>query len=373
VVRGAYPSGTGVLLRQGEDGVFRDVSAGGGASGRKSGISAAAGDFDGDGRLDLFAANWGENALYANRGAPGRVRFEDVARAAGLSEGGRSWSAVFSDVNGDGRPDLLVARGGAGKAEAQKLYLNRGDGTFADRTAGSGLAGVGWSMAIVTADFDGDGDFDVFIASYDGRDRLYRNDGGAFTDVTGEAGVTSGRTVGAAAGDIDGDLLPDLVTAGFDGPVRVWRNRGAFRFAEVGERAGIGPWKRNEGVVLADADGDGDLDLYVANYDGRNRLYRNTLDDDRFLKVIVEGGGRPLEGAVARLYRAGGQGEPGSLLASREISGGSGFCTQPPPEFLFRLPDRGPYDLRVTLPGGRQVGRKNVPAGRLVLRAEEAH
>jgi hypothetical protein len=372
VVRTVYPHGVNFLYRQGADNVFRGVPQGGDADNRKNGIAAIVGDADGDGRPDLFVANWGVNALYRNRSEPGRVLFVDGTREAGLAEDGRSWGGLFTDLDGDGKPDLVVLRGGAGKPEEPKVYVNRGDGTFADRSAESGVRGVTWSLGAVSADFDGDGDFDLFIGSYDGDDRLFRNDGGGrFTDVTAESGFRSGRTVGVAAGDVDGDLLPDLVSAGFRGPVRIFRNLGGLKFADVGARSGVAPSKRNEGVVLADVDGDGDLDLYVANYDGENRLYRNDLDDNRFLKVRLETAGRTAAGAVARLYRAGGGKDRESLLATQELHAGYGFCSQGPAEFLFRLPDAGPFDLRVTFPGGGVAERRGVVPGKVTVSARE--
>jgi hypothetical protein len=371
VVRTAYPHGVNSLYRQGSDNVFRAVPQGGDADTRKNGIAAILGDVDGDGRPDLFVANWGVNALYRNRSETGRVHFVDGTREAGLAEEGRSWGALFTDLDGDGKPDLLVLRGGAGKPEGPKVYFNRGDGTFADRTAESGIGGPAWSLGAVSADLDGDGDFDLFIGSYDGEDRLYRNDGnGCFTDVTAESGIRSGRTVGVAAGPIDGDLLPDLVSAGFQGPVRVYRNLGGMKFGEVAA-SGIVPPVRNEGVVLADADDDGDLDLYVANYGGENRLYRNDLDDGWFLKVRPGTAGWTAAGAVARLYRAGGIGERGALLATQELSAGHGFCSQGPAEFLFRLPDAGPFDLRVSFPGGGVAERRGVVPGKVAVSARE--
>lgn len=373
VVRGAYPYGVNLLYRHGADNAFRAVPGEGIAGDRKNGIAAVLGDVDGDGRPDLFVANWGRNALYRNRSGPGEIRFVDGTAAAALAEDGRSWGALFSDLDGDGTPDLVVLRGGAGKPEEPKLYINRGDGTFSDRSAGSGIRVPTWSLGAVAADLDGDGDLDLFIGSYDAEDRLYRNDGsGRFTDVTAESGVRSGRTVGVAAGTVDGDLLPDLVSSGFHGPVRIYRNLGRLKFEEVGDRAGIVRSKRNEGVVLADADDDGDLDLYVANYDGENRLYRNDLDDRRFLKVRLETAGRTAAGAVARLYRPGGRGEGGALLATQELAAGHGFCSQGPAEFLFRLPDAGPYDLRVAFPGLGPVECRGVTPGRLTVRVPEA-
>lgn len=369
VVRGAYPYGTNLLYREAGKGAWRECSAEAGISGKRNGISAAMADVDGDGRLDIFIANWGRSTLYLNRSGKGRLRFEEATTAAGLAEEGRSWSALFSDLDGDGRPDLVVARGGDGRSDGLKYYRNRGDGTFEDRTAESGLGACGWSMSVVSADFDGDGDLDLFAGGYDGPDRLFRNDGaGRFTDVTASSGIGSSRSVGCAAGDIDGDLLPDIVSGGFAGPVRVFRNLGGMRFEEMGTRSGIDSPKRNEGVVLADVDDDGALDLYVTNYDGHNRLYRNASGTGPSLRVRPDAGGRTPVGAVARLYRSGAPGEKGSLLATQELQAGSGYCAQPPPEFLFRLPPAVPCDLRVTFPGGALYELKNVLPGRVVAR-----
>jgi hypothetical protein len=367
VVRGAYPYGLNKLYLKKPDGHFEDVSEAAGVAGRKNGISAVMADFMGSGRLDIFVANWGTNTLYRNDSAGGRVAFTDVTKKAGLDEEGRSWGAVISDFNGDGLRDIFVVRGSLGKGEDQKLYINRGDGTFEDRTAGSGLKGVTWSMGAVSADFDGDGDFDLFVTSYDGPDRIYLNDGkGHFTDATAASGIASGHSVGAAAGDIDGDLLPDLVVAGWTGPVLVYKNMGGGKFALV-NGSGVGRYKKNEGVALADIDGDGALDLYVANYDGFNRLYRNGLAGMKSVKVRPVYCKRPAIGAVARIYKSGGLGREDALLASQELQAGFGFCSQSPAELLFALPDGRGYDLRVEFPGGSVVDVKGVKPGALLI------
>ena len=116
VVRGAYPYGINVLYRQGRDGTFIDISEDSGAAGRKNGISAVAGDFAGKGNLDIFVSNWGTNTLYKNSGS-GMPLFSDASHAAGISEEGKSWGALISDFNCDGRPDIFVMRGGFGKPE----------------------------------------------------------------------------------------------------------------------------------------------------------------------------------------------------------------------------------------------------------------
>jgi hypothetical protein len=212
-------------------------------------------------------------------------------------------------------------------------------------------------MGAVSNDFDGDGDFDLYVAGYGDLGRLYRNDGnGQFTDVTAGSGLTAAKSVGAAAGFLDGDLLPEIVVGGFAGPVQIFHNLGGMKFAALGETAGLKAYPRNEGVALADFDDDGDLDLYVANVDGHNRLYRNRLDDGRFLKVRFPRDGRVNVGAVARLSRDGRQ------LAIQEVVNAVGMG-QGPEELIFRLPDAGRFDLAVTLPGGRRIEKPQVSPG----------
>lgn len=359
VVRGAWPSGTVSLLARDTGGGFTEIGAAAGLATRKNGIAAAVADVDADGHPDVFISTWGGDLLYINQGGS-PPRFVEAAAAAGLNPAGRSWGALFADFTGDGLPDLFVARGGPGSPERSRFYLNRGGGRFEDATAGTDIGNSSFAMGGAAADFDGDGDLDLFVTSFDGRDRLYLNDGrGALRDAGGNSGITSSRSVGAAAGCVDGDLLPDLVVAGYSGPVRYYRNLGGGRFAEETSAAGLQEHRRNEGVVLADLDRDGDLDIYVTNLDGNNRLYRNTLDSAGFLRIVPSPGNAGLHGATAWLPRAGGPG-PG---AAQSLQSGTGFCSQGPPEFLFRLPDAGPWQPRVRYSGGHGAALPTVSGG----------
>lgn len=246
-------------------------------------------------------------------------RFTDRREASGIrfvhqivDDAGRRYKAVHydhgtavaaADVNGDGHVDLYFVTQ-LGRSE---LWRGRGDGTFEDATAAAGLAlqdpvGVGAAFA----DIDNDGDADLFVTTVRKGNRLYENDGtGRFTDISAAAGVAyTGHSAGALFFDYDRDGRLDLYVAnvgryttdtigtggahvGMDGafyahvlPARredgiLYRNLGGNRFADVTRAVGLGDDGWSGEAVPIDVDGDGWLDLYVANMQGEDRLYRN--------------------------------------------------------------------------------------------------
>lgn len=199
-----------------------------------NGGGVAIGDVNNDGLNDIFfTANLQPNRLYLNKGY---FKFEDVTQSAGV-KGTGSWSTgtTFADVNGDGRIDIYVCNSGDldGTNRDNELFINNGDGTFTERAAEYGLNDNGYSTHAAFFDYDQDGDLDCFILnnSYTdpqriatvsrsrnnfgspGGDRLYRNDGSSFTDVTGPAGIYSGDIgfgLGVSVGDVNNDNLPDI-------------------------------------------------------------------------------------------------------------------------------------------------------------------
>jgi len=219
-------------------------------------------------------------------------RFLNVAPLVGLNSRGPNMlgGSVFDDFNGDGRPDILVLSGDWDKGGS--LFVNRGDGTFEDRGTSAGLDDQRMSVNLAHADFDNDGDLDV-IALRGGwespyRLSLLRNKGdGVFDDVTVSAGLGEPiASQSAAWGDYDNDGLLDLYIAGeYDirNPTpqnlcRLYRNRGDGTFENVARKAGVLNEQWAKGVAWGDYDDDGDLDLYVSNMSGPNRLYRNNGD-----------------------------------------------------------------------------------------------
>ena len=220
---------------------------------------------------------------------------DDSALYPGEHQGG---GVAAVDVDGDRDVDLvLMGRDGP------HLWLNRGDGTFADATAASGLGRLagGDGRGLVCADFDGDGHRDLLCAVHAGPNVYYRGTGpGRFAEATAAAGLAdSGRySTALAAGDVDGDGDLDLYVANYGDtrrhvvdflatngePDRLFRNRGDGTFEDVTEAAGLGQTGFALACGFADMDGDGDPDLYVANDFAYNRLYRN-LGDGTFEDV----------------------------------------------------------------------------------------
>ena len=208
--------------------------------------------------------------------------FVDWAADRGMADQGAGFGAAWADYDNDGDPDLYLAR----SRQPNLLYRNDGDGGFREIAAEVGVADDGDGSAAAWADIDGDDDLDLYVTNFGQPNRLYRNDGSRFTEVAAAAGVDDGGDgYGAAWSDVDGDGDPDLYVANF-GDNRFYRNEGG-RFVEAAAEAGLDDAGSSLQPAWADYDNDGDPDLFLAN-SGSNRLFRN--DGGSFEDATSESG-----------------------------------------------------------------------------------
>lgn len=293
------------------------------------GGGAALFDYDGDGDLDAFlvqghalkpgspdpgAAGWGR--LFRND----RSKLVDVTEASGIRATGYGMGVAAGDYDGDGRVDLYLANFGP-----NQLWRNNGDGTFSDVTAKAGADDPRWSAGATFADLDRDGRLDLFIVNYvdftvannvrcnaasTRRDycgpstfqpvtsRLLRNRGdGTFEDVSLRSGIgrKPGPGLGVVAADLNGDGWQDLFVANDGAANFLWLNQKDFTFREDGLLAGValnasGRPEAGMGIALGDADGDGDDDLLVTHLTGETNTYYENLGGGLFEDATARSG-----------------------------------------------------------------------------------
>lgn len=432
-VRGS--SGPNLLYRNEGNGIFTEVGAAAGVAGPPTGGAGPVfADIDGDGHLDLLVGgvDGSASAVYRNDGTGG---FVDVTLASGFAPASDTFAISLADVDRD--DDLDVAAVHWGFDQRVTLWENDGTGSFTDVTAGSGLVvgsiygfsptfsdidGDGWVDLLVAADFgtsrvfrnqqdgtfteittsviddengmgaaafdyDHDGDVDWFVTSVwdpnqiaEGNwgvtgNRLYENQGsGIFTDVTTSAGVREGDWGwGACAQDLDQDGHPDLfhtngwvsaVTTEFDAdPSRFFRARGDGTFEEVSASLGIVDTGQGRGVACFDADGDGDIDVFVANNGATPTLHRNEGPPGDWLRVRLTNGSKNRYGvgAVVRVTI-------GATTQMREIRAGTNFASAEPIVAHFGVGAATTIDeVRVEWPDGTVTTQSSVAAGQEIV------
>jgi enediyne biosynthesis protein E4 len=276
---------------------FEDVTEAQGLQGEGFSMGAVAGDFDGDGRIDLFVPGVRRNLLYRNTTGG----FVEVSKKAGIRDEAWSVGAAWVDYNRDGLLDLFVVNYLDWSADAEKycgdrakgvrvychpreyrglpnrLYRNRGDGTFEDVSEASGvLRHVGKGMSAAVLDADGDGWPDVFVTNDSAPNFLFRNQrDGTFEEAALKFGVAFNEqgsavsSMGVDARDYNNDGLPDLIVTALVGEnFPLFRNlgNGSFRDATYPSRLGLAAARRSGwGVAMADLNNDGWKDLFTAN------------------------------------------------------------------------------------------------------------
>lgn len=315
---------------------FADVTDQAGVGPTGYGLGVCIGDYDNDGHPDIYVSNFGPNVLYRNLGDG---TFANVTKEAGVGRGHRVGAgASFLDFDADGDLDLFAANyvvfsydrpatryyGGYLRypgprdfePERNSLFRNLGNGTFADVSVASGVASVpGTGMGIVACDYDRDGDTDVFVCNDLGANFLYRNDGrGRFQEVGLAAGIAYNfeaaptASMGPDCVDFDHDGWLDIFLTDYQGEWPcLYKNHGDGTFEDVTIQAGAGggtfPYIK-WGCGFADFDNDGHKDLFIATghieefidkldpttaYAPENAVLRNT-GDGHFVDVTKTAG-----------------------------------------------------------------------------------
>ena len=396
--------------------VFADVAPALGMADAGWGVHAAFTDYDRDGDLDLYVANYMDfdpvrniecsagavrsycgpttypgqaGVLYRNDG----VSFADVTGEVGLrTDAGRQLAAVFGDIDGDGDQDLFVAN----DKKPNFLFVNNGDGTFAEEGAVAGVAyneeGLAESaMGADLGDYDNDGRLDIIVATYQWlANTLYRNDGGGFfTDLTFAAGlgVPSVPYLGMTAAflDYDNDGWLDVFVANghLDENVKdydpsttypqqnqLFRNRGDGGFDDVSDESGPGMLVKrvSHGAVFGDYDNDGDVDIFVSDSDAPHcTLLRNDGGNaNHWLRIRAEGRESNREGIGARVRAVAGE-----LVQVREIRAGYGYMGSNDVRLTLGLGSHAMVDtLYITWPSGVEQILADIDADREIAVVE---
>jgi hypothetical protein len=463
---------TNRLYRNNRDGTFTDVTAKAGLLRGGWGQGVCVGDYDNDGFDDLFVTYWGQNALYHNNGDG---TFTDVTARAGLVQAGPRprWNTgcCFLDYDRDGHLDLFVANyldldlsatpamgsgqychwkgipvmcGPKGLPAARNiLYHNRGDGNFEDVSEKAGIYKTSghYAFTALTGDFDNDGWPDIYVAcdstpsilyhnnhdgtftdiaipsgcayNEDGQEQagmgasagdyncdgwldifktnfsddtssLYRNNGdGTFTDATVSAGMgLNTRYLGWGCGfaDVDNDgwqdvflanghVYPELEQAGLDTPFKepkiLYRNLSNGRFEDVSARAGpgLGLPRSARGVAFGDFDNDGDLDIVVNNMNDTPTLLRNDVgNQNRWLKVKTIGTRSNRTGIGARVRVV-----VGNHVQTDEVRSGGSYISQNDLRLHFGLGSATRADLvEIRWPSGQVDRLKDVETNQVI-------
>jgi hypothetical protein len=340
-----FPAGsepTSHLFRNNRDGTFTDVTTKAGVAHSGWGQGVCVGDYDNDGWDDLFVTYFGQNVMYHNNGDG---TFTDVSQKAGVAGKGTRWSTgcAFVDYDRDGKLDLFVANyialdlatapvpesgpclyksvmvacGPPGMENGKNiLYHNNGDGTFSDVSEAAGILGANgtYGLGVLTADLDNDGWPDIYVANDSTASALYQNKkNGKFQDIAIEAGCAlspdgkpqAGMGISAADYDLDGNL--DLVKTNFAGDTpSLYHNQGGANFEDATFTAGLGAHTQylGWGCGFFDMDNDGWADILICNghvypeveqlkteagYAQRKLLYQN-LHNGHFADVSLQAG-----------------------------------------------------------------------------------
>jgi len=315
------------------DGTFTKVTTGTFVNEIGNSWGSSSVDYDKDGKLDIYTANYNRNNFLYKGNGDGS--FTKVTAGAIVNDGGNSLNCAWGDYDNDGFPDVFVANANFTTGENNFLYKNNGDGTFTKITTGNIVNDGGNSTGASWGDYDNDGDLDLFVTNYFTENNLlYRNESsGTFTKITaGEIVNDGGASVGSAWGDYDNDGDLDLfVSNDNDQNEFLYNNNGNGTFTKVTTGDIVNSGGRSNGSTWGDYDLDGDIDLYVANgnqpVQQNNFLFRNNGTPNNWINIYCKGvisnrsaiGTRVIASALINGVR---------VKQTREISGQTGYNAQ---------------------------------------------
>jgi enediyne biosynthesis protein E4 len=390
--------GASRLYRNTGKGTFEDVSEKAGVLVKGAARSCAWCDIDGDGRPDLYVTRPdGPNLLFRNTDG----RFSNIAKDAGveLAEA-HSLGCAFGDFDGDGKDDLFVTNY---DSQVSALFHNSGGGKFRDVTQAAGLARKASSVGCVFADPFNRGRLDLYVstdswlagANYT-EDQLlkmkktvepnllYTNDGkGRFTPVAEPAFVYKSLSHDVVIEDLDHDGLPEIYVgvdaesgnkwATSKGGNPLWTRPDGKTWKEVGKDWGVNLEANCVCVPAADFDNDGDLDLLLINFYSQPALLRNETNDASWLRVRATGTKSSKDGIGAKVFVYATEKGVKQLLGFRQIQSGSGYCRCSPLEAHFGL-GKAPaasYRVEVVFPSGKTVVKESVKPGQRLVVTED--
>ncbi len=372
------------LLRNLGNGHFADVTTASGLAGLNNSFSATFADYDRDGDLDLYIGHWAppQNSaqLWRNNGDK---TFTDITQQVGLANSDMNdFSANFSDIDNDGWLDLLIAA----DFDTSQVYLNSRDGHFKNITTTDITDENGMGTAV--GDYDNDGDMDWFVSSIStggiSGNRLYQNRGdGTFADVSEKAAVRHGGWGwGSCFADFNNDGYLDIFQVnGYGRPAMNYQGdnnleasvlfistgkrwfRG-IRFIEQAELWGVADSRHGRGVACLDYDRDGDLDIIVANNNQPPLVYRNNgTENSHFLNVRLRGAPPNSEALAARIYV-----KTKGMQQMRELRAGSNYLSQDLAEAHFGLGDETVVEeLRILWPSQQTTVINAVQANQFLV------
>lgn len=284
---------------------FVDVAEASGLKTVSTGGGSIAEDFDQDGLIDVMTSEWAPDGQLRYFRNTGDGRFEELTEPAGLTGLFGGINMVQADYNNDGLVDVYIMRGAwldVNGKYPNSLLKNLGNNRFEDVTFDVGLDSRRPTASAAWADYDNDGDLDLYVPNEDQTAHLFRNDGeNGFTDVAQAAGVLNGRFgKGAVWGDYDGDRYPDIYVSNLKGENRLYHNQQDGTFKDVAPELGVTTPLLGFPTWFWDVNSDGHLDIFASSYHAEtDHIPAEALDrpfyDERDSLYVNDGSGQFVE------------------------------------------------------------------------------